>query len=138
MKTLRATIMVLLLFALWLGQALPASADGVIIPIVPPQPPRPPVPLRAFEARLVEAAAKCEAYAGRETARALQAWRADCVTLPAGIDYGQLPLRAEARQRLAAARPRTLGEARSLFGVTPADLAVLAAAVRRGNVSRET
>ncbi len=97
-----------------------------------------PVPLRAFEARVVEAAAKCEAYAGRETARALQAWRADCVTLPAGIDYGQLPLRAEARQRLAAARPRTLGEARSLFGVTPADLAVLAAAVRRGNVSRET
>ena len=48
MKTLRATIMVLLLFVLWLGQAMPASADGVIIPFVPPQPPRPPVPLRAL------------------------------------------------------------------------------------------
>ena len=97
-----------------------------------------PVALRAFEARVLEAGAKCEAYAMRETLRAVQARRADCVALPSGIDYARLPLRAEARQRLAAARPRTLGEARSLFGVTPADLAVLAAAVRRGDVSRET
>lgn len=97
-----------------------------------------PVPLSSFEARVVEAAAKCDAYATRETARALQTRKADCVALPCDIDYARLPLRAEARQRLAAARPSTLGEARMLFGVTPADMAVLAAAVRRGDVSRET
>jgi len=97
-----------------------------------------PVPLNAFEARVVEATAKCEAYAKRETVRSLQTLRSDGVVLPCSIDYTRLPLRAEARQRLAAAQPRTLGEARALFGVTPADLAVIVAAVRRGDVSRET
>jgi Ca-activated chloride channel homolog len=43
MKTLRAVTMALLLVVLWLGQAFPASADGVIIPILPPVPPHPPV-----------------------------------------------------------------------------------------------
>lgn len=92
----------------------------------------------AFEMRVVEATSKCEAYAERENARALQAVRSDCVALPPELDYRVLPLRGEARERLAAARPRTLGEARQLFGVTPADLAVLMAVVRGGDVSRET
>ena len=44
MKTLRAAAMMLLFLSLCLGQALPARADGVIIPILPPRPPHPPHP----------------------------------------------------------------------------------------------
>lgn len=98
-------------------------------------PARPP---SAFAAGVLEASAKCWAYAEREVQRARRAVQAGSVQLPANLDYARLPLRKEARERLAAARPRTLGEAQRLFGVTRADIVVLAAAARRGDVSRET
>jgi len=54
--------------------------------------------------------------------------------IPAGIDYALIPsLRVEARQKLAAIRPESLGQAGRISGVTPADLALLAVAIERGN-----
>ncbi|MDR0896845.1 MAG: tRNA uridine-5-carboxymethylaminomethyl(34) synthesis enzyme MnmG, partial [Oscillospiraceae bacterium] len=47
--------------------------------------------------------------------------------LPEEADYLNLPgLRIEARQKLAAQRPRSLGQAARISGVSPADVAVLA------------
>ena len=46
--------------------------------------------------------------------------------LPEGIDYLSLKtLRTEARQKLAAARPKTVGEAMRISGVSPADISAL-------------
>ena len=46
--------------------------------------------------------------------------------IPDGLDYSAVShLRAEARQRLQAIRPRTLGQALRVSGITPADITVL-------------
>lgn len=46
--------------------------------------------------------------------------------LPADINYSAIRgLRIEAQQKLAAVRPRSLGQAGRISGVSPADLAVL-------------
>ena len=90
-----------------------------------------PRPLSAFAARVLEALIKCEAYAARELAKAEHARRLADILLPPDLDYRALPLRAEARARLAAARPRNLGQAAALYGVTPADVATIASSLRQ-------
>jgi tRNA U34 5-carboxymethylaminomethyl modifying enzyme MnmG/GidA len=46
--------------------------------------------------------------------------------IPEGFDYGGVRhLRAEAREQLARIRPRTLGQAGCVGGITPADLALV-------------
>jgi len=44
-------------------------------------------------------------------------------------------LKSEAREKLAAARPRTLGQAARLPGVTASDVAVLAVALRASSAA---
>ncbi|MDR0929209.1 MAG: tRNA uridine-5-carboxymethylaminomethyl(34) synthesis enzyme MnmG [Oscillospiraceae bacterium] len=58
--------------------------------------------------------------------------------LPEEADYLNLPgLRIEARQKLAAQRPRSLGQAARISGVSPADVAVLAVWLdQRGGLRR--
>lgn len=74
----------------------------------------------------VEIAAKYEGYIARADAERAAAQRAEGVLLPDDIDYLSLEgLRIEARQKLAAHRPRTLGAASRLEGVNPADAAAL-------------
>lgn len=92
-----------------------------------------PQPLSAFAARILEAEIKCESYARQELARAEQTQRLAHVAIPSGFDYYSLPLRAEASERLAEARPRNLAQAGQLYGVTPADIATLAANLRQRN-----
>jgi tRNA uridine 5-carboxymethylaminomethyl modification enzyme len=47
--------------------------------------------------------------------------------IPESIDYGVIShLRAEAKEKLAAVRPRSLGQALRVSGITPADVTVLA------------
>ena len=46
--------------------------------------------------------------------------------IPEGFDYAAVRhLRAEAREQLARIRPRTLGQAGRVSGITPADLALV-------------
>ncbi len=87
-------------------------------------------PLSTFEARLLEAGIKCETYASRDLRRAERAEQLSKKNIPGDIDYSALPIRTEARERLAEARPKTLGQAAQLYGVTPADIAAIAAMLR--------
>ncbi|HEV2661045.1 MAG TPA: tRNA uridine-5-carboxymethylaminomethyl(34) synthesis enzyme MnmG, partial [Ktedonobacteraceae bacterium] len=46
--------------------------------------------------------------------------------IPTALDYQHVPhLRIEARQKLARTRPRTVGQASRIEGVSPADIAIL-------------
>ena len=79
----------------------------------------------------VEIEAKYAGYIGRQEAEALRLRGLEHHSLPADLDYQQIPgLRTEARQRLVRFRPATIGHASRISGVTPADLAVLLVRVR--------
>jgi tRNA uridine 5-carboxymethylaminomethyl modification enzyme len=76
----------------------------------------------------VEVAVKYEGYLRRQEAEAARLARLEEAQLPEDLDYAALAgLSREAKEKLAAARPRSLGQAARLRGVTPAAVAVLAA-----------
>ena len=53
--------------------------------------------------------------------------------MPAWLDFAEVPgLRSEAAEVLSRFRPATLGQASRLSGVNPADLTLVAVAIRRG------
>jgi tRNA uridine 5-carboxymethylaminomethyl modification enzyme len=57
------------------------------------------------------------------------------VRLPDDLDYGSvLALSREAREKLAAVRPRSLGQAARISGITPAAVSILATIIRKGTV----
>jgi tRNA uridine 5-carboxymethylaminomethyl modification enzyme len=79
----------------------------------------------------LEIDAKYDVYLKRQTAD-VDAFRRDEGLVLADIDYGDVPgLSNEARSKLEAARPRTVGQAGRLDGLTPAALGILAAYLRR-------
>ncbi|MBR1146328.1 tRNA uridine-5-carboxymethylaminomethyl(34) synthesis enzyme MnmG [Bradyrhizobium sp. AUGA SZCCT0431] len=79
----------------------------------------------------LEIDAKYDVYLKRQTAD-VDAFRRDEGLVLADIDYSDVPgLSNEARSRLEAARPRTVGQAGRLDGLTPAALGILAAYLRR-------
>jgi tRNA uridine 5-carboxymethylaminomethyl modification enzyme len=79
----------------------------------------------------LEIDAKYDVYLKRQTAD-VDAFRRDEGLVLADIDYADVPgLSNEARTRLEAARPRTVGQAGRLDGLTPAALGILAAYLRR-------
>ena len=79
----------------------------------------------------LEIDAKYDIYLKRQTAD-VDAFRRDEGLILSGIDYGAVPgLSNEARSKLKAARPRTVGQAGRLDGLTPAALGILAAYLRR-------
>ena len=83
----------------------------------------------AFPAALaesVEIAVKYEGYIRRQLAEVADFTRLERRILPDGIDYAAIDgLRLEAREKLSAIRPRSLGQAGRISGVSPADLAAL-------------
>jgi tRNA uridine 5-carboxymethylaminomethyl modification enzyme len=79
----------------------------------------------------LEIDAKYDVYLKRQTAD-VDAFRRDEGLILIDIDYALVPgLSNEARAKLEAARPRTVGQAGRLDGLTPAALGILAAYLRR-------
>jgi tRNA uridine 5-carboxymethylaminomethyl modification enzyme len=80
----------------------------------------------------VEMAVKYAGYIARELRNVQISRRQEERVLPAGLDYRSLPgLRTEARAHLERVRPRTVGQAARLPGVTPADIGVLLVQIER-------
>jgi tRNA uridine 5-carboxymethylaminomethyl modification enzyme len=73
-----------------------------------------------------------DVYLSRQAADVASYRRDESFELPDDLDYAALPgLSNEARQKLQTARPRTIGQASRLDGLTPAALTLVAAHVRR-------
>ncbi|MDH3231898.1 MAG: tRNA uridine-5-carboxymethylaminomethyl(34) synthesis enzyme MnmG [Alphaproteobacteria bacterium] len=88
--------------------------------------------LRSDIAEQIEIEGTYAGYLERQVAD-IRAYRRDeALSLPADLDYAVIAsLSAEARQKLEAARPATLGAAARISGVTPAALTALLGHVRR-------
>jgi tRNA uridine 5-carboxymethylaminomethyl modification enzyme len=72
-------------------------------------------------------------YIAQEEQAAQRAQADEQIQLPGWLDYWRIPaLRFEAREKLQTQRPVSLGHASRIPGVTPADIAVLTIAIRRG------
>ena len=81
----------------------------------------------------LEIEAKYAVYLDRQAADVAAFHRDEAFEIPEFIDYASVPgLSNEARQKFAAARPRTIGHAGRIDGITPAALTLLAAFVRKG------
>jgi tRNA uridine 5-carboxymethylaminomethyl modification enzyme len=81
----------------------------------------------------VEVDAKYAVYLERQMADVAAFRRDEALLLPEALDYVNLPgLSNEVKARLAEARPRSLGQAARLEGITPAALTILASQIRKG------
>ncbi len=88
--------------------------------------------LPARIATQVEIDAKYHVYLSRQAADIAAYRRDESLELPEGLDYSQLRgLSNEVRQKLQSARPRTVGQAARMDGVTPAALTLLVAHLKR-------
>jgi tRNA uridine 5-carboxymethylaminomethyl modification enzyme len=92
--------------------------------------------LGSFAPKIVEQVAtdaKYDVYLSRQAADVAAYRRDESFALPDDLDYDTLNgLSNEARQKLAAHRPRTIGQAARIDGITPAALTLIAAHLRRG------
>jgi tRNA uridine 5-carboxymethylaminomethyl modification enzyme len=85
-------------------------------------------------AEQIEIDAKYDVYLSRQAADVESYRRDENLVLPDDIDYATLPgLSNEVRHKLQAQRPRTVGQAGRIDGITPAALTLLVAHLRRGN-----
>lgn len=81
----------------------------------------------------IEIDAKYEVYLSRQAADIAAFRRDESLALPDDIDYATVKgLSNEARAKLAAIRPRTIGQAGRIDGLTPAALTLLVGHIRRG------
>ncbi|HXX25309.1 MAG TPA: tRNA uridine-5-carboxymethylaminomethyl(34) synthesis enzyme MnmG [Pseudolabrys sp.] len=88
--------------------------------------------LDAKIAQQIEIDAKYDVYLSRQAADVAAYRRDESFSLPDDLDYASLPgLSNEAKQKLQMHRPRTIGHASRIDGITPAALTLLVAHVRR-------
>jgi len=74
----------------------------------------------------VELQVKYESYIRKQEHMVHRARRMEEHLIPETVDYNAVPhLRTQARQKLIRTRPRTIGQASRVEGVTPADIAIL-------------
>lgn len=84
-------------------------------------------------AEQIEIDAKYDVYLSRQAADIAAYRRDESFELPDDFDYAALPgLSNEMKQKLQTHRPRTIGHAGRIDGVTPAALTLLVAHIRRG------
>ncbi|MCR5349057.1 MAG: tRNA uridine-5-carboxymethylaminomethyl(34) synthesis enzyme MnmG [Bacilli bacterium] len=80
----------------------------------------------------LETKVKFEGYIVKQKKEAEDLQKREHILLPADIDYLHMDgLRLEARQKLDAVRPRSLGQAGRISGVNPADVSVLLLTLRK-------
>ena len=92
--------------------------------LAPVDPERPPLPALVTEQLEVEL--KYEGYIRREQAQIDEMRRLENRLLPVDTDYTAIRgLRKEAQEKLAKIRPRSIGQASRISGVSPADVSVL-------------
>ena len=85
----------------------------------------------------LEADAKYAVYLDRQADDVARYRREDAMALPDDLDYARISgLSDELRQKFIAVRPRSLGQAGRIEGVTPAALALVAAHARRVGPAR--
>ncbi|HET7255976.1 MAG TPA: tRNA uridine-5-carboxymethylaminomethyl(34) synthesis enzyme MnmG, partial [Xanthobacteraceae bacterium] len=83
-------------------------------------------------AEQLEIDAKYDVYLSRQAADIAAYRRDESLALPENLDYAQLRgLSNEARQKLQVSRPRSIGQAARLDGITPAALTLLVAHLKR-------
>jgi tRNA uridine 5-carboxymethylaminomethyl modification enzyme len=76
--------------------------------------------------QLVETDFKYQGYAARQSDQNRQLERRQQQVIPDWLNYDEIPgLRRETRQKLATARPGSLGQAARISGITPADVAII-------------
>ena len=82
--------------------------------------------------RYVSAEVKYKEYFLREEQQVIRLRSADKIPIPPTISYDKVRhLTAEVRQRLTQVRPKSLGQASRVSGVTPAAIAVLEVYLKR-------
>ena len=87
----------------------------------------------------LEIDAKYHVYLSRQTADVESYRRDENLVLDENLDYANLPgLSNEVRQKLQSHRPRTIGQAGRIDGVTPAALTLLVAHMRRPRAKSES
>ena len=92
--------------------------------LAPVDPDRPALPAEVFEQ--VEISVKYEGYISRQQAQIKEMRRLEKKLIPEDTNYESLTgLRLEAAEKLAKIRPRSVGQAARISGVTPADISVL-------------
>lgn len=98
--------------------------------LAPFDPERPVLPAEVWQQ--VEITVKYAGYIARQTRQLEEMRRLEGRVLPEELDYSGLSgLRLEARQKLTQIRPRSLGQASRISGVSPADIAALMIALER-------
>ena len=92
--------------------------------ILPLDPSRPDLPYKVRETAAVEI--KYDGYIRRQLSEAKKQQDLEAKALPEDIDYNEIKgLRLEARQKLNEIRPKNIGQASGISGVSPADISVL-------------
>ncbi len=85
-----------------------------------------PVDLIEEVASEIETRIRYAGYVERQESDVRRIKRMEDQIIPASVDYASLQgLRSESRERLAAIRPRTIGQAGRIAGVAPSDISVL-------------
>ena len=83
--------------------------------------------------------AKYNGYIGRQVEQIERFRRLEEKPIPADLDYRAIPqLRAEAREKFERIRPRSLGQAGRISGISPADMATLLIQLKRGGPPAST
>lgn len=89
-------------------------------------------------AQAVETSVKYAGYVERQEREVARFLGMESQPIPPDLDYAGIPgLRTEARQKLGEIRPRTLGQASRISGVSPSDLSLVMVWMRRGTPSSE-
>lgn len=87
----------------------------------------------------VQTMVKYEGYINRQNIQINQIKKQENTVLPENINYNQIRgLRIEARQKLDKIRPKTLGQASRISGVSPADISVLTVYLKTLNRNQTT